>query len=67
MPLPANDLDLLVEFGDGTNGHKTPAGASLVGALTHLAWTISAPPRKTTCSSSFLAAIGPVTQRWNPA
>ena len=56
MPLPANVLDLLVEFGDRTNGLKTPAGASP-----------SAPPRKTTCSSSFLAAIGPVTQRWNTA
>jgi DNA polymerase I len=34
-PMPANILDLFVEFRDRTNGLQTPAGAGLVGALTY--------------------------------
>ena len=34
-PMPANVLDLFVEFRLRTNGLETPAGASLVGALTY--------------------------------
>src|SRR5262245_50890811 len=34
-PAPANILDLFVEFRNRTNGLPTPAGASLVGALTY--------------------------------
>jgi DNA polymerase family A len=34
-PKPVNILDLFVEFRDHTNGLSTPAGASLVGALTY--------------------------------
>jgi DNA polymerase-1 len=34
-PMPANVLDLFIEFRNRTNGLKTPAGASLVGALTY--------------------------------
>src|SRR6184192_1816060 len=33
-PMPANILDLYVEFRCRTNGLQTPAGAGLVGALT---------------------------------
>jgi DNA polymerase family A len=34
-PMPANILDLYVEFRDRTNGLTTPAGASLIGALAY--------------------------------
>ena len=34
-PMPANVLDLFVEFRNRTNGLNTPAGASLIGALTY--------------------------------
>jgi DNA polymerase family A len=34
-PKPTNILDLFTEFRDRTNGLSTPAGASLVGALTY--------------------------------
>jgi DNA polymerase-1 len=34
-PMPANILDLFIEFRDRTNGLTTPAGAGLVGALTY--------------------------------
>jgi DNA polymerase I len=34
-PMPANVLDLFVEFRDRTNGLPTPAGPGLVGALTY--------------------------------
>jgi hypothetical protein len=34
-PMPANVLDLFVEFRNRTNGLNTPAGASLLGALTY--------------------------------
>jgi DNA polymerase I len=34
-PMPTNVLDLFVEFRNRTNGLTTPAGASLVGALTY--------------------------------
>lgn len=34
-PMPANVLDLFVEFRNLTNGLTTPAGAGLVGALTY--------------------------------
>ena len=35
-PMPAHVLDLFVEFRCRTNGLETPAGSSLVGALTYL-------------------------------
>jgi len=34
-PMPANVLDLFVEFRNRTNGLTTPAGSGLVGALTY--------------------------------
>src|SRR5512132_3534016 len=34
-PMPARILDLFTEFRDRTNGLTTPAGASLLGALTY--------------------------------
>jgi hypothetical protein len=34
-PMPANVLDLFVEFRNRTNGLNTPAGSGLVGALTY--------------------------------
>jgi hypothetical protein len=34
-PMPARILDLFAEFRDRTNGLETPAGASLLGALTY--------------------------------
>jgi DNA polymerase I len=34
-PMPANVLDLFVEFRNRTNGLPTPAGAGLIGALTY--------------------------------
>jgi hypothetical protein len=34
-PMPANVLDLFVEFRNRTNGRPTPAGSSLIGALTY--------------------------------
>jgi DNA polymerase I len=34
-PMPANVLDLFVEFRNHTNGLNTPAGSGLVGALTY--------------------------------
>jgi DNA polymerase I len=36
-PMPARILDLFTEFRDRTNGLTTPAGASLLGALTYFA------------------------------
>jgi DNA polymerase I len=34
-PMPANILDLFIEFRNRTNGLTTPAGAGLIGALTY--------------------------------
>jgi hypothetical protein len=34
-PMPANVLDLFIEFRNRTNGIRTPAGSGLVGALTY--------------------------------
>jgi hypothetical protein len=34
-PMPANILDLFIEFRNRTNGLSTPAGAGLIGALTY--------------------------------
>ena len=34
-PMPARILDLFAEFRDRTNGRETPAGSSLLGALTY--------------------------------
>jgi len=45
-PLPANLLDLYVEFRCRTNGQPMPHGASLIGALTHLGFPTMEPALK---------------------